>query len=257
MEEELLPKPELDLPLPEKEIPPHSASRLQGQALEAQSHFFKSKLFISFVVISFLVAFLIGGFVLGRNNASKPTPLGSPEPTAKAATPTLNPTANWKTYTNTKHNYSFRLPNSFSIVKGPAGDLPDSEFQKVDGIAFDGMQESSDPNAGVVIGIQVNPADANGDKIICSSNDSCLNKWTQVLKKSPSQVNSVSKIIANQNTKGIEYENNNDLYSQTAMYYSIFQNNKFYLISLVWNNYSKNEVEKTLDQILSTFKFTQ
>lgn len=45
-------------------------------------------LFLGFVVLSFIIAFLVGGFVLGQNTANKQPPLGSPKPTAKAATPT-------------------------------------------------------------------------------------------------------------------------------------------------------------------------
>ena len=71
MEEETkLPKPQTDLPLPEKKLPSHSGLASQGETLQGYSSFFRNKIFIAFVIVSFLAAFLIGGFVLGKNDAS-------------------------------------------------------------------------------------------------------------------------------------------------------------------------------------------
>lgn len=75
--EKLLPKPELDLPLPrlaeasakraEKELPSHSGLASKGHALQNQkTNIFKNKFFILFIAISFLIAFAVGGFVLGK-----------------------------------------------------------------------------------------------------------------------------------------------------------------------------------------------
>ena len=95
-----LPKPELDLPLPEKEISEHAAPASQvfdpegsdrrGETLQGygKTNIFKSKVFLGFVVLSFLIAFLVGGFVLGKNNISKQTPI----PTITQA-PTPKPTS--------------------------------------------------------------------------------------------------------------------------------------------------------------------
>jgi hypothetical protein len=59
-EELLLPKPQTDLPLPEKEISP--------QAYKApKTNIFKSKFFLGFMALSFLIAFIIGGFALANN----------------------------------------------------------------------------------------------------------------------------------------------------------------------------------------------
>ncbi len=75
MEEKSLPKPQIDLPLPEKEIPAHTQT----------ANIFKSKILIGFVLISTLISFLIGGIMLGKNNLSSeeissPTPTLTPEP---------------------------------------------------------------------------------------------------------------------------------------------------------------------------------
>src|SRR3989338_11359344 len=83
MEEQAkLPKPELNLPFPEKEIPEHSSSPK-----------FKIKplnLFLGFVMLSFLIAFLVGGFVLGQNQSKidvSPSPTCTPRPACFDAVP--------------------------------------------------------------------------------------------------------------------------------------------------------------------------
>lgn len=125
-EEDLLPKPQTDLPLSEKEIPEHI-----GAGSKPKLSIFRNKIFIIFVVVSFLVAFLIGGFALGRNSVFKelnPTnpPIPSPAPVVYEASPTPNPTADWKTYKVEEINLEYKLPSEFppltkSVYNGETG----------------------------------------------------------------------------------------------------------------------------------------
>jgi len=81
MEEKALPKPQLDLPLPEKELPANTQ----------KSNILKSKILISFVLTSTLIAFLLGGVILGNNNSTtlvtpptvEPNYTSTPTPTCK------------------------------------------------------------------------------------------------------------------------------------------------------------------------------
>lgn len=80
MEENTLPKPQTDLPLPEKKLPAHTQ----------KTNIFKSKILIGFVLISTLFAFLIGGIILGNNQKplvvpppDEPSYTGSPTPTCR------------------------------------------------------------------------------------------------------------------------------------------------------------------------------
>ena len=75
MEEKSLPKPQTDLPLPEKELPAHTK----------QNNILKSKILIGFVLISTLVAFLIGGIMLGGNQTinDESNKTTTPSPTLK------------------------------------------------------------------------------------------------------------------------------------------------------------------------------
>ena len=111
MPEELLPTPQTDLPLPEKEIPAHATP--QGQALQnKKTNIFKSKFFLGFVAFSILIAFLIGGFALGKNSVFKE--LNPTIPSIPPKDPVVyDPTADWKTYTG--NGYSFKYPSGWAI----------------------------------------------------------------------------------------------------------------------------------------------
>ncbi len=119
-DEKLLPKPQIDLPLPEKEIPARVTP--QGHALQNQKpNIFKSKFFLGFVAFSILIAFLIGGFMLGRNSVFKelnPTaPVIPPkDPVIYEATPTPDPTADWKTYINPDKLYQLKYPADWTTI---------------------------------------------------------------------------------------------------------------------------------------------
>ncbi len=63
--EELLPKPELDLPLPEKELPEHTTPASQGETFRGYNkpNIFKSKFFLGIIFMVLLI--IIGTSVLG------------------------------------------------------------------------------------------------------------------------------------------------------------------------------------------------
>jgi hypothetical protein len=84
----------------------------------------KDNHWISILAMAIFVVLTLGvvAFLYYQNQALKSmlaslqTPIGSPQPTAQAATPTPDPTANWKTYTDTKLGFNFRYPQN-SIIK--------------------------------------------------------------------------------------------------------------------------------------------
>lgn len=75
----------------------------------------KSKLLCLSAVLVALVIVATASFVLGRVSV-KPLPIAqiSPTPTAPISTPTPNPTANWKTYTNDVYYFTFKYPVEFT-----------------------------------------------------------------------------------------------------------------------------------------------
>ena len=100
--QESLPKPELDLPLPEKEI----TSRSQPTPKKG----FNKRIFAIAVVLVLLIA---GGasayFIL-----MKPTPK-TPAQTVVKPTPTPDATASWKTYTNDGYGYEIKYPTDWNL----------------------------------------------------------------------------------------------------------------------------------------------
>lgn len=128
--EELLPKPQTDLPLPEKEIPAEAGLASQGETLRSyrKTNILKSKFFLGFVALSFLIAFLVGGFVLGKNSTNKqvsqtttvtqaPSQPSTPIPTidySKNWRITDSKTnSGWKKYTNNELGFSIEYPNNW------------------------------------------------------------------------------------------------------------------------------------------------
>lgn len=103
----------------------------QGDALQNQPKKSLPKWPLVIVGVILLATLLTGTYLLGKNQsgnpkpASKtvqtatptttPTPIDSPKPTAQA----VDPTANWKTYTNTESGFSFRYPASAIVEESP------------------------------------------------------------------------------------------------------------------------------------------
>lgn len=109
-DEELLPKPQTDLPLPEKEIPAHLAS--QGETFRGYGKIFRSKFFWGFLILSAFAAFLIGGFYLGKNQNNNNS-IEIPPRGPVFYEPTPDPTADWKTFEG--DGFSFRYPSDLYI----------------------------------------------------------------------------------------------------------------------------------------------
>lgn len=85
-----------------------------------------------FLLIGMLVIVALGGaFYLGRSTISKPSPVPvatsqttlSPTPTQDASREpnSSTETANWKTYTNTKLNFSVKYPETWVFKESPEG----------------------------------------------------------------------------------------------------------------------------------------
>lgn len=132
-----LPKPQTDLPLPEKELPAYTGG--------GKFSFLKNKFFILFVFISFLLAFLIGGIILGQNYSDQKKiklindfetcatagypitqsyPATCKTPDGRSFTQELteeekenldlqSSTADWKTYAG--NGFSFKYPSNWSV----------------------------------------------------------------------------------------------------------------------------------------------
>lgn len=67
------------------------------------------------------------------SSTSSPTVVLSPTPfPTTALVEAVDPTANWKTYTNTKYAYSIKIPPEWGVDSDPSIILTEDEFQKQD-----------------------------------------------------------------------------------------------------------------------------
>lgn len=106
-----------------------------------------SKLIPIILGIATVIVIAIGAYILGSNQTEtpilypvQPTPTSSP-------TPTIDLTANWKTYTNDKYGYSIKYPsswgqlhdnNAIDPIKGEAdSESPYITVYKKDSLEFD------------------------------------------------------------------------------------------------------------------------
>lgn len=75
---------------------------------------FWKTLAIGMSIVSFGIALAVGGYLLGINKNKSPQ-----APTSQITsipTPTVDPTVNWKTYTNTAFGYQFKYPNDHTVA---------------------------------------------------------------------------------------------------------------------------------------------
>lgn len=143
-EEKLLPKPQVDLPLPEKQIPAKSAS--QGQALGSRLHLPKYLFLATIFVVLLLIigaAFLGGKYYLNQqklkaiNNFESCAAAGNPIQESYPATCRTSdgrsftqvlseeeqknllppdPTADWKTFNSADFGIEFKYPKTYEII---------------------------------------------------------------------------------------------------------------------------------------------
>jgi len=162
----------------------------------------------------------------------------------------------WKTYKNEKHNYSISYPPSFELLKGS---VPISELSKLDNVSFLGWTTKDDPYALVELSIEVLQNNVNGAPFLpCISSDDCLRKQMSYNHQSPSGVSFMYKNIMGKNVRGYQLPTNRpDSKNYNINQIFIFPaNGKIWTIGVSMNNYSPEKVNPLIDQILSTFKFT-
>ena len=93
----------------------------------------KNRLICILTGLVLISVFTTVGFLLGKYSAkSKTLPVSQITPTPLLPTPTIDPTADWKIYTNEKYGYQFKCPSS-AIYK--------VEVTKGDGLVIPFFQE--------------------------------------------------------------------------------------------------------------------
>lgn len=211
-----------------------------------KKHFGKKWILIGVVLL--LITLGGGSFVLSQQKA-KPITIIPPSPTISQITkPTPNPTAEWKTYTNTKYGYTVRYPEIWQINVNGGADPATSPATY--------LESACNYNSGQIcsqILVEIGQSDGKLEPsfIINQTYDKILSRRYTVLDNEP--VQEIIYLAGNQGAGEnklyyiLVVTHNNTKY--TLKYEESAKNRHFKLAS-DWQN------KILIDQILSTFKFT-
>lgn len=210
------------------------------------------------VILVCFVVFGFGGYFLGKQSLESQNYVNDRQNQVSLPSPSLtsDPTANWKTYTNTKYSFSLKYPQSWEIAPNP-NEAPVmvnvlQEDLKFEVIFLDKTIESSCGPYVCYPSVQIMTPLLDNSKIRLS-----LENWLQkyIVSKNPEM-----KIDPNVDFKKLTV----DTYPAIKfdkLDHSVFisKDNYIYFVSFSVTNmpYGKPDYDKTVfDQILSTFKFT-
>lgn len=191
------------------------------------------KIFIIGIVVLLLIILGAGAFVLQSKNNKQQVAQVTPVPTKPITpTPTPDPTANWKMYTNTKYGISIKYPPTwiYREIPGSAGSTADDVYLELSSSGFPSPQ--TDARADITFTFTKNDPSANWQPKDFSNYQSAAYQLGNVSATKISGVNRVSL-------------------SPDMVILAPIGNNYVQILSNEPGN-----PPQIFDQILSTFKFT-
>lgn len=223
----------------------------------SKDHFLTPKGFVPIIVLVLVVLTIaLGGFYLARSQKPtlKPQNTKTVQQPPQSPSPTPLPsgeTANWKTFTNTKVGFQIRYPPRYTMVGLPIAQMSQNDSEMVDAtqeddhnIHFEGNENDS---------FTVYPLHFKGtiDALLTSAEaETFLPGW----------VNSQNVTI--KQSKQITIDGVNALWETAAYKTGRFAQNDYVGVFFVKKDhgfmihFSPNYNEAEINQILSTFKFT-
>lgn len=223
-EPQLIPPPVSELQTP----PPTPKSKMQ------------SRLLMVIAVLAVLLLSSLGVFYVlqAQKNNITPTTITQPSPT-----PTPDPTENWKTYTNKDLTISFSYPNEWEIKEESENQIEINESSKQNPITYKGVTVSfikpyTYSNLQDFLWNSMYTEDSRADPIVTQANfkDTVASIQPITINNHPAE--KASTIVKPVGSIG------------TGVLIPLGKNAVFFLGRPVGGN------EEVLDQILSTFKFT-
>ncbi len=217
----------------------------------------QEKGFVEIILIGVVVvAAIVAAFYWGKSTQIPPTQTVAPQPTKPS--PPIDETANWKTYTNSTHVFSFRYPSNYLLNES--------------------TQFTSNPGSLKLLSVKMvnpNPKPGGGypqpnvEAIVYKNDAANLNAW---MEKHTSELSfddpSISKPDSIVFFRGIKNKEETKLGERDAI---TFQSRLFesspnstltisgnYIIGLVFDNENEGKdpgLKDLYPQILSTFKF--
>lgn len=187
---------------------------------------------------AFLIIIIGGGigYFLGVDNSEQTTPANTTPIVKVSPTPTPDPTANWKTYTNTKYGYEAKYPQSWYLY------------------------ETKIAPATVGFWIEKTEGEASGVWVSVHENLSRLTPeewWDKDIKKAANYQDLLNKTIREDRLvngySAFFVQTDKDWQSRPGTWIFLNKDEKIYEI---FTNFTEGANYMIFDQILSTFKFT-
>ncbi len=164
----------------------------------------------------------------------------SPTP---SATPDV--TANWKTYTSAKANYSLKYPDSWPVVQIPVSAGCETCIENIH-FSPSYNPQSADSDLAIVL-------------VFKDSRIKTLDDYKNIIIKGDSSiVNVLDTVVGTE--KAVSYKLSGGIPPLPIIEYIVVKNNFYYVIRLVDSketNKNLTQNQTTFDQILSTFRFLQ
>ena len=225
----------------------------QNQSLPSEDQPRRSKKFIIILgIIIALFAFGVGGYFLGvnKNQTTSQSQQVSASPTVIQPSPTNNPisiensaTANWKTYTSTKANYSSKYPSEWPLVNVP--ESPQCTVcveTHVFSPAYN--PNSGDTNIAVI-------------QVFKESNIQSLDDYVNIhIKGDQSKVDLKYTTLGGE--KAVSYKLSGGIPPLPVIEYAVYKNGFYYIIRIddsPETNKNKDKNIMLFNEMLSTFKF--
>lgn len=201
------------------------------------------------ILIILLIAFSIGGYLVysGKINLNNSESTIS-QTTHPSPIPSSSETANWKTYTNTKYQYSIKFPSYYNIVN-----YPDLKLLKVTS-----KEDSVYINKNSEEIANASKSDTEYDQKLYSdslrinvSNKACATSANDLLEQSSS---GGKKNITVGGMPATQFIGIPSAYDEVLT--NISKDSHCFTFSFYRDPNNKSSSDKLLETILSTFKFT-
>jgi len=214
------------------------------------------------ILIVLIIAALVGGYLIYQKQ-TKSTSTPSSQQTIQISPSPVDSTANWKTYTNTKYNFQLKYPLDWNVESIPSINSPNNELGESDYLRFYNEAKNLE-NKKFVEECTKNPTltkcgterYANGIFVNIHENKDKTNFETYFQKdlaKNLTITGDINEIISKSKKDQIGSLNiiKGNKVDVTGWPYYYFQNPSGNIAFII----DGSESEKTVYQILSTFKF--
>ncbi len=247
----------------DSQIPPQQNNNDLEPAIQSAVSKKPSPTFLIVIgAIVLLAVGLLSGYFLSNNIQHSSTT--TQQPTSPTLTqvnntnPTIDPTADWKTYTNTQYGYSFKYPEGTNVAENvegnPGGTYTAAKLSYLGPTQTASGRTQTELFDGYMVSVTLSWVDATtpleaATKAAASAKDNCPNS-------SAATISSVSSITIG-GQKAATYSEKNCVGDYTISF--IKTSGKIFAITETYNGGTpeiETAYQKITDQIVSTFQFT-